>query len=423
MTEMRRAEAALIASEEQLRQAQKLESIGILAGGLAHDFNNMLTAINGYSELILRRIEKGDPIRKHVEEIKKAGERSAELTRQLLAFSRRQILQPTALNLNEVVADTASMLERLIGRNISIRTVLAPDLCEIQADLGQLTQVIVNLLINARDALPDGGSVVLETAVIDLDADRAAQHVNMEAGRYAMLAISDNGVGMDEQTRSRVFEPFFTTKPAGRGTGLGLATVYGIVKQSGGNIWVYSEPGKGSTFKVYLPQTARAAKAAASPTDQREPHAGSETILLVEDEPSVRALAKQILETCGYDVLEASDGAEALLRFGDETVEIDLLVTDLVMPGMGGWELSELVRERCPRIKVLFTSGYTDDAVVRHGLIDEGQNFLQKPFTFDSLARKVRAVIDRGQVARAASVEGNHYSPSKLLTHFQNESS
>ena len=245
----------------------------------------------------------------------------------------------------------------------------------------------------------------------------------MEPGRYAMLAISDNGVGMDEQTRSRVFEPFFTTKPAGRGTGLGLATVYGIVKQSGGNIWVYSEPGKGSTFKVYLPQTARAAKAAASPTDQREPHAGSETILLVEDEPSVRALAKQILETCGYDVLEASDGAEALLRFGDETVEIDLLVTDLVMPGMGGWELSELVRERCPRIKVLFTSGYTDDAVVRHGLIDEGQNFLQKPFTFDSLARKVRAVIDRGQVARAASVEGNHYSPSKLLTHFQNESS
>jgi PAS domain S-box-containing protein len=403
VTEMRRAEAALIASEEQLRQAQKLESIGILAGGLAHDFNNMLTAINGYSELILRRLEKDDPIRKHAEEIRKAGERSAELTRQLLAFSRRQIMQPTTLKLNEVVADTASMLERLIGANITVTTALAPDLCEIQADLGQLTQVIVNLVINARDAMPEGGSIVIETANVDLDADYAGKHINVEPGRYAMLAISDNGVGMDEPTRTRVFEPFFTTKPAGRGTGLGLATVYGIVKQSGGNIWVYSEPGKGSTFKVYLPQTAATAEAAQSASDQREPHAGSETILLVEDEPSVRALARQILETCGYEVIEASDGTDALKRFCNECPKIDLVVTDLVMPGIGGRELSELIRERFPQMKVLFTSGYTDDAVLRHGIVGEGQNFLQKPFTFDALARKVRGVLDQDLAALPAA--------------------
>jgi PAS domain S-box-containing protein len=415
LTEMRRAEAALLASEEQLRQAQKLESIGILAGGLAHDFNNMLTAINGYSDLILRRTAKDNPIRSYLEEIKKAGERSADLTRQLLAFSRRQILQPSLLDLNAVIDDTTSLLKRLIGADITIDTRLAADLWRIKADHGQLTQVLMNLMINARDAMPDGGSVTIETDNVELDEEYAGNTVGVMPGRYVMLAISDTGIGMDEETRSRVFEPFFTTKPVGRGTGLGLSTVYGIVKQSGGNVWVYSEPGRGSTFKVYLPQAAGEPEALHAGTERRQMHMGSEKILLVEDEDSVRRLAKQILETCGYEVYEASNGAAAFSEFEKEWAEIDLLVTDVVMPGMGGRELSEMARERRPDLKVLFTSGYTDDAVVRRGILDEGHNFLQKPFTFDALARKVRTVLDETSV--------RPYSPSRLLTHFQNESS
>ena len=394
ITEQKFAEAALAASEEQLRQSQKLEAIGILAGGLAHDFNNMLTAINGYSELILRRVATDDPLRKPVEEIKKAGERSAELTRQLLAFSRRQLLQPTTLDLNSVVTDTSSMLKRLLGEDITITTRLAPDLWKIMADQGQLTQVVMNLMINSRDAMPNGGSITIETANVELDKEHAREHPSSTPGPYAMLRITDTGIGMDDETRQRVFEPFFTTKPVGRGTGLGLSTVYGIVKQSGGNIWVTSEPNKGAAFTIYLPQAACETNEGASNSERRHLHVGSEKVLLVEDEASVRDLAREILESCGYEVFEASNGAEAFDRFEKECTEIDLLITDIVMPGMGGRELSEKVVSRCPSIKVLFTSGYTDDAIMRHGIVDQGKNFLQKPFTFDALARKVRAVLD-----------------------------
>ena len=407
ITEQKQAEAALIASEEQLRQSQKLESIGILAGGLAHDFNNMLTAINGYSELIIRKLPASDPIRKQVEEIKKAGERSAELTRQLLAFSRRQILQPTTLDLNGVVTDTSSLLKRLLGEDITITTELAHNLWKIKADQGQLTQVVMNLMINSRDAMPNGGSITIETANVKLDREHALTHPSSTPGPYVMLRITDTGVGMDDETRQRVFEPFFTTKPVGRGTGLGLSTVYGIVKQSGGNIWVDSEPGEGATFTIYLPQAAEEAERARSASEQSEPHSGSEKVLLVEDEASVRGLAKEILEACGYEVFEASNGREAIDRFERECSEIDLLITDIVMPGMSGRELSEKVASRCPHIKVLFTSGYTDDAIIRHGIVDQGKNFLQKPFTFDGLAQKVRAVLDEsGKPVRVNGSKG-----------------
>ena len=393
ITEQRLAAEALANSEEQLRQAQKLESIGILAGGMAHDFNNMLTAINGYSDLILRKIDAEDPIRRNVEEIRKAGERSADLTRQLLAFSRRQILQPKVLSLNEVIEDTASLVQRLIGEDIQISQRLDPALWSIQADPGQLSQVLMNLAINSRDAMPDGGSLFIETSNVTLDDEYATRHIDVNPGRYVMLAISDTGVGMDEETTRRVFEPFFTTKTVGRGTGLGLSTVYGIVRQSGGNIWVYSEIGRGTTFKVYLPE-ARAENAAEEVFDNhREVQLGTETILLVEDEEAVRGLAKEILEACGYKVIEAGDGYEAIERF-EATDHIDLLMTDVVMPRMGGRELSENIRKRCTSVKVLFTSGYTDDAVLRHGITDEGTNFLQKPFTFESLSKKVRSLLD-----------------------------
>jgi PAS domain S-box-containing protein len=393
ITEQKLAEAALSMSEEQLRQAQKLESIGILAGGMAHDFNNMLTAINGYSDLILRKIDPDDPLRKNVEEIRKAGERSAELTRQLLAFSRRQILQPKVLNLNEVIEDTTSLVQRLIGEDIQVSTQLRSDLWNIQADPGQLSQVLMNLAINSRDAMPEGGSLLIETSNIVLDGDYAGRHIDVKAGRYVMLAVSDTGVGMDEDTTRRVFEPFFTTKTVGRGTGLGLSTVYGIVRQSGGNIWVYSEVGRGSTFKIYLPEAKTENSVEEPSDDQRELSLGSETILLVEDEETVRGLAREILEACGYSVIEASDGVDAIEKF-EACEHVDLLMTDVVMPRMGGRELSEKLRQRCPAMRVLFTSGYTDDAILRHGITDQGTNFLQKPFTFESLAKKIRSLLD-----------------------------
>jgi two-component system cell cycle sensor histidine kinase/response regulator CckA len=387
------AQEALRQSEEQLRQSQKLEAIGILAGGMAHDFNNMLTAINGYSDLILRKISEDDPIRKNVEEIRKAGERSADLTRQLLAFSRRQIMQPMVVDLNDTVEETTSLLRRLIGEDITIDKNLSADLWRIEADPGQLAQVLMNLTINSRDAMPDGGTLLIETSNVVLDKDYASRHMAVAPGRYVMLAVSDTGVGMDEETTRRVFEPFFTTKSVGRGTGLGLSTVYGIVKQSGGNIWVYSEVGKGSTFKIYLPEANSETKTEFLEESQRELQIGSETILLVEDEPAVRGLAREILEACGYTVLEAFDGLNALEKF-EGCSSVDLLVTDVVMPRMGGRELSEKLLSRCPSMKVLFTSGYTDDAILRHGITDEGTNFLQKPFTFDALSKKVRSLLD-----------------------------
>jgi len=393
VTARRSAEEALRKSEEQLMQAQKLESIGILAGGISHDFNNMLTAINGYSELILRRIPADDPIRGNVEEIKKAGERSAALTRQLLAFSRRQILLPKVLNINEIITETTAMLGRLIGADISISTALDQELGSVEADPGQLAQVLMNLAVNARDAMDDGGTIVFETANVYLDEPYAVRHIGVRPGEYVMLAVSDTGTGMDEATSKRIFEPFFTTKETGRGTGLGLSTVYGIVKQSGGNIWVYSEPGKGTTFKVYLPRVSTVADLEVSASMHVNRH-GTETILLAEDEAVVRKLTCEILESYGYTVIEAHNGIEALEISKDLKIEIDLLMTDIVMPKMGGRELASQILEIRPGLRVLFASGYTDDAIMRHGIIDEGTNFIQKPFSSEALTLKIRNLLD-----------------------------
>jgi PAS domain S-box-containing protein len=380
--------------EEQLRQAQKLESIGRLSGGIAHDFNNMLTAINGYSDLTLRRLGAGDPLRHNIEEIMKAGERSAALTRQLLAFSRQQILLPVVLYLNEIITETMKMLQRLIGEDIELITVLSPDAGPVEVDPGQVTQVIMNLAVNARDAMPHGGKLTIETANVFLAPDYASQHVGVLPGAYVMLAISDNGTGMSAKTQQHIFEPFFTTKEVGKGTGLGLSTVYGIVKQSGGNIGVYSEEGIGTTFKIYLPRVVGQAKESKRRDSPDDFPRGTETILLVEDEEMVRSLTRQILEECGYTVLEAQNGVEAISLCEKQDCQIDLLMTDVVMPQMGGRELAERFARVYPWMKILFTSGYTDDAVVRHGVINAETNFIQKPFTPDRLAHKVRKVLD-----------------------------
>ncbi|MER3430389.1 MAG: hypothetical protein C4324_04970 [Blastocatellia bacterium] len=389
------AEEALRQSEEQLRQAQKLESIGLLAGGVAHDFNNMLTAINGYSDLLLRKLPADDPLRAHVEEIRKAGERSAELTRQLLAFSRRQIMRPQIIDLNAAVADSARMLRRLIGENIALLTDLAPSLPKIEIDPGQLVQVLVNLVVNARDAMPDGGTIIIETRVETIDEKYTSRHVGIQPGRYIVLSVTDNGIGMDARTRERIFEPFFTTKGVGRGTGLGLSTVYGIVKQSGGSIWVYSEPNSGSTFKIFLPTLNVESIHRSGEPNQAQLPLGSERILLVEDEDSVRMLGKEILTACGYDVIDAADGAQALQLALNAENPIDLVITDVVMPQMGGRELVERLLAANPQIRVLFTSGYTDDAILRNGIVDKCADFLQKPFTFEKLARKVRELLEK----------------------------
>jgi PAS domain S-box-containing protein len=385
--------------EEQLRQSQKMEAVGRLAGGVAHDFNNLLTAISGYSELMLRRLRHGDPLRHNAEEINKAGNRAASLTSQLLAFSRKQVLQPKVLDLNTVVADMDKMLRRLIGENIELVTILEPQLWRIKADPGQLQQVVLNLAVNARDAMPELGRLTIETSNIELDDENARWHVGVKPGRYVMLAVNDTGCGMDSQTRERVFEPFFTTKEVGKGTGLGLSTVYGIVKQSGGYIWVYSEPEKGTTFKIYLPCIEEAADALVQhgAAAGEMPH-GMETVLLVEDEPLVRSLAARVLREQGYTVLEASNGEEALrLAHEHATSEINLLLTDVVMPRMSGREVAEHLVKVRPRMLVLYTSGYTEDSIVHHGVTDDGMAFLQKPFKPDALARKVREVLDGAQ--------------------------
>jgi two-component system, cell cycle sensor histidine kinase and response regulator CckA len=380
--------------EEQLRQSQKLEAIGQLAGGVAHDFNNLLTVISGYSDLLLRRLPGDSAFRPSVAEIKKAGDRASTLTRQLLAFSRKQIMQPKVLDLNTVVADLDKMLRRLIGEDIDLLTLTEPGLGRVKADPGQIEQVVVNLVVNARDAMAAGGNLTIETANVQLAEDYAQQHVQCPPGEYVMLAVSDTGCGMDLETRERIFEPFFTTKEAGKGTGLGLSTVYGIVRQSGGNVWLYSEPNRGTSFKVYLPRVDEVTvdpemKAGAGPAPN-----GNETLLLVEDETQVRQIAQQILEALGYKVLTAGNGEQALVlsrQYGDT---IHLMVTDVVMPQMGGRELAERLAPERPDMGVLFMSGYTDDAIVRHGLMDELLEFIQKPFTADALARKVRKVLD-----------------------------
>ena len=381
--------------EEQLRQSQKMEAVGRLAGGVAHDFNNLLTAILGYSEIVLAALDPDDPRRNDVAEIEKAGRRAAALTDQLLAFSRRQVRQPKVLALNTVISDLEKMLRRLIGEDIDLKTHLRPELWNVKADPGQIEQIIMNLVVNARDAMPKGGRLTIETANAELDAAYGSLHVSTRPGPYVMLAVSDTGVGMDRSIQARIFEPFFTTKEPGKGSGLGLSTVYGIVKQNGGNIWVYSEPGKGATFKIYLPRTAEVAEREESRPVRAEASQGSETVLVVEDEIVVRSLARQILEMNGYGVLEATDAGEALSLCERHTGPIHLLLTDVVLPRDSGRELARQLTPKRPETKVLFMSGYTDDAIVHHGVLDDDAPFLQKPFTADGLARKVHEVLDQ----------------------------
>jgi PAS domain S-box-containing protein len=380
--------------EDQLRQAQKMEAIGQLAGGVAHDFNNLLTAINGYSGLALQKIDDDHPLRGYLEEIKKAGDRATNLTRQLLAFGRKQILQPLPINLNDVVTDINKMLRRLIGEDIVLTAKLEPTVPKIKADPGQVEQVLVNLVVNARDAMPHGGKLTIETSEVDLDREYADRHVGVVPGSYVMLAVSDTGTGMDEDTRARIFDPFFTTKEQGKGTGLGLSTVYGIVKQSGGNIWVYSELGHGTTFKVYLPVLAVDSQQTEAAAVELPMPSGSETILLVEDEDVVRGLARKILEHAGYHVLEASRGEEAVRLCLERAGPIDLLLTDVVMPETSGKEVANRLTELLPGLRVLFMSGYTDAAIVHHGVLDSDVEFIQKPFSPAALCRRVREVLD-----------------------------
>ena len=394
ITEQKHAEAERRQLEDQLRQSQKMEAIGQLAGGVAHDFNNLLTAINGYSSLALQRANPDDRMRSYLEEIRKAGDRATNLTRQLLAFGRKQMLKPVALNLNEVVSDLNKMLRRLIGEDIHLTANLAPDLRKIKADAGQIEQVLVNLVVNSRDAMPQGGHLTIETANFNVDHEYLSKHLGVPSGNYVMLAVSDNGCGMDDDTRSRIFEPFFTTKEKGKGTGLGLSTVYGIVKQSGGNIWVYSEPNHGTTFKVYLPQFEGDVEPAENALVEKTAPGGSETILLVEDEEIVRGLARRILEQAGYHVLDASGGEDAIRLCRERREPIHLLLTDVVMPETSGKEIAQRLTSLRPSTRVLFMSGYTDDAIVHHGILDSNVEFIQKPFTPVALARKVREVLD-----------------------------
>ncbi|HTT67536.1 MAG TPA: PAS domain-containing protein [Gemmatimonadales bacterium] len=381
--------------ENQFRQAQRLEAVGRLAGGVAHDFNNVLTAITGYSDLVLEDLAPDDPKRADLEEIRTAAQRAAALTRQLLAFSRKQVLQSRVLDLNTVVQSLEKMLRRLIGEDVQLAFSPGAELWRVRADPGQIEQVILNLAVNSRDAMPSGGRLTIETANVELDAAYTREHAGATPGRYVLLAVSDTGTGMDAETRSHIFEPFFTTKEQGKGTGLGLATVYGIVKQSGGYVWVYSEPGRGATFKMYLPRVD-------APVEEQEPSGegadvpgGGEAVLVAEDDPAVRAIVADVLSQKGYRVMRAPDGQSALGMAGAHAGRIDLLITDLVMPGMTGRELAEALAAVRPGVRVLYISGYTDDAVVRHGVLEEGLAYLQKPFTPRALARKVREMLDR----------------------------
>jgi signal transduction histidine kinase len=380
--------------EQQLRQAQKMEAVGRLAGGVAHDFNNLLTVINGYSQLISSRLPAGDSIRTDAEEILRAGIRAASLTRQLLAFSRKQILAPVVLNLNRIVSEVEKMLHRLIGEDIELITSLAPGLGNVKADPGQIEQVIMNLAVNARDAMSNGGKLTLETANVSLDEGYVRHHAGAQTGPHVMLGVSDTGIGMDQETQSHLFEPFFTTKEPGKGTGLGLSTVYGIVKQSSGSIWAYSEPGQGATFKIYLPRVDVPADSS-KPTQRRVGlQRGTETILLVEDSEGVRKLMHHILTRNGYTLLAAENGEQAFQMMEQHAGSIHLLLTDIVLPGIGGPEIAHRMRALRPGIRVLFTSGYTDRGVVENGVLESGVAFLQKPFAADELCRKVREVLE-----------------------------
>jgi len=423
--ERKSAQMALNRSEEQLRQAQKMEAIGGLAGGVAHDFNNLLSIILSYSDMLASSLKPSDPMRADLGEINKAGLRAADLTRQLLAFSRQQVLLPRIVDLNAICSGMEKMLRRVIGEDVELASRAAPALGKILADPGQLEQVIMNLAVNARDAMPSGGKLTIETAEVELDEAYASEHAGVTPGVHVMLAVSDTGIGMGQATQARMFEPFFTTKEPGKGTGLGLATVFGIVRQSGGTIWVYSELGAGTTFKVYFPTATQASIPPPSvpPPDVHTLH-GSETILLVEDDEGVRVLARTILRKYGYNALDAQSGGDAFLLCEQHAAPIHLLLTDVVMPRMSGRQLAERLLSIRPQMKVLYMSGYTDDAVVRHGILESTIAFLQKPIMPHALARKVREVLGPAaestepdaEAARASAASSSNGSANSTET-------
>jgi hypothetical protein len=394
VTMRKEGEKALRRAEGQLRQAQKMEAIGCLAGGVAHDFNNLLSVILGYASMILESLSPRDPLRADVDELLIAGHRATDLTHQLLAFSRNQVLEPRVVDLKQELASLQKLLRRLLSEDIELSVMPAESTGRVFVDVGQFEQVVMNLIVNARDAMPRGGNLTIETANIELDSAYAAGHTGVTPGPYVMLAVTDTGVGMTPEIQSRIFDPFFTTKESGKGTGLGLATVFGIVKQSGGHICVYSEPGHGTTFKIYLPRTDRPAEPLAPEANLPASMRGSETILLVEDEDQLRTLAKTILARHGYDVLEARHGDEALAICRTHTAKIDLIVTDVIMPRMTGPELRQQMGGIRPETKVLFMSGYPDNSIVHHGVLERGIMFLAKPVTPDALLRKVREVLN-----------------------------
>jgi two-component system cell cycle sensor histidine kinase/response regulator CckA len=382
--------------ERQFHQVQKMETVGQLAGGIAHDFNNILTAIVGFGTLIAEQVSGDEEASRNAAEILAAANRASALTRQLLAFGRRQVLHPTRVDLNESVRSLAGMLRQLIGEHIDLQLVCQADIPPIRADVSQLESALANLVVNARDAMPRGGRLTIETADVTLDDDYCIAHVGVRPGRYARLSVSDTGIGMSQEVQTHIFEPFFTTKGSGKGTGLGLATVYGIVKQSGGNIWVYSEEGMGATFKMYLPvDDGEALMAAHHEPVRGQWSKGTETVLLVEDAPMIRRLAREVMTRAGYTVIEAGDGDQAS-QLAVRVPRIDVLLTDVVMPRLNGVDLAEQLRARRPSLRVLFMSGYTDNAIVRNGLLDNSATFLQKPFTPEELLRKLRSVIESG---------------------------
>jgi signal transduction histidine kinase/ActR/RegA family two-component response regulator len=394
ITQSKRAAATLARTEEQLRQAQKLEAVGRLTRGVAHDFNNALSVILSYAGLLAGDLRPGDPLRADLEEILKAGERAAELTRQLLAVSRQQVVQPRIVDLNDVIAQVESMIRRLVGADVEVRTLLGSGLGLVKTDPGQIEQVVMNLVVNAREAMPSGGVLTLETGNLELDEGYVAQHVGMTAGPHVMMAVSDTGLGMDKATQERIFEPSFTTKEGGKGTGLGLSTVFGIVRQSAGSVWVYSEVGKGTTFKVYLPCIDPLRRPVTPPAPVTT-LAGGETVLLVEDDDQLRAVAVGILSRHGYRVLAAANAGEALLLWEKHEGAIALLLSDVVMPHLSGPELAQRLLRLRPELRVLFMSGYTPEAIMHHAVLDRGAEFLPKPITPQALLTRVRQVLDR----------------------------
>lgn len=404
--------------ERQLRMAGKMEAVGRLSGGIAHDFNNLLGVIIGYGQVLKRRLGAGSDLLECAEEIEKAGQRAASLTRQLLAFSRQQILTPSIIKLNDLVLDMAKMLPRLLGEDITVNTSLSSDLGMVKADQGQIEQVIMNLAVNARDAMPEGGTLRIETANVELDQAYAWQHPGAKPGHYVMLAVIDSGTGIDPDTLTHIFEPFFTTKEVGKGTGLGLATVYGVVKQSGGYIWVESEPGHGASFQIFLPRVDEPTADIAATTPVDETVGGSETILLVEDSEALRKLTRSFLESHGFKVLVAQDGEEALEVEARHSGKIDLLLTDVVMPGINGRALAERLLPKQLGMRVLYISGYTDSFVARHGVLEEGMVLLHKPFTEEVLIRKVREVLDiktagTPKLETSRRTGQDHYNPGQ----------